>query len=83
MLKAELVEMAVEAKMGEPCTVNRAYWVRHFKSLTKVELEGWLEGWTSGDHKAMAEVNRGVNARKRQLEDNARISGWKRNGKRR
>lgn len=64
MLKAELVEMAIEAKMSDN-GFNRTYWVKRFNSMTKAEVELYLEGFTTGDRSKMAESHKVENGRKR------------------
>lgn len=70
MLKSELVEMAIEAKMTEAFATNRKYWVKRFGSMTKAEVELWLEGFTSGDSAKMDEAHKIENSRKNKLARN-------------
>lgn len=65
MLKSELVELAVEARLSDDAKTGgwidqenrRAHYARRFNSMTKALVELWLDGFTSGDRANMAKAN--------------------------
>ncbi len=73
MLKSELVELAVEARMSDAVQAEgwidqanrRRHYTRRFNEMTKAIVEMWLDGFTSGDRARMAEANKLQNVRDR------------------